>query len=886
MIDKDLYDQATPLIQHYFDIKKEHPTGLLLFQVGDFYELFFEDAQTASTFLGITLTKRGTLAGQPIPLCGVPVHTVDHYIAKLVRGGFNVVICDQLEPAQAGTLVKRGVTKVLTPGTLTDSQLLDDKSASYLCSFFPMENQWGLLFGELLTAQLFATAIPASYDKQLDAELSRFFPDEVIIPSNIHAKKFVQFFKQRGYITSHGPVSEPDNNNINNINNNNTVYHDAQQWTHNNFRESSLERLSGEHNTALRLALYNFYGYLKNTQESSLSQFSTIQFYEPDDFLMLDPATQRNLDIVTNSHDGTRSHTLCALMDNASTPMGSRTLKKWLMRPLVNQEAIEHRLDLVTILVKQVGPAQQLQHCLKQFGDLERIVGRIALRRAQIQDYHGLRTALALVPTIYNLLDQLGSVYLLQAIKSSLHSAHFSSLYTLLSQALPETLLDQHIIAPGFNSQLDKLRQLIEQGTIFVLKLEQQEQQRTGINSLKIRSNNVHGYYIEITHTHSSLVPDNYTRVQTLVGRERYTCRELKDLEHDLRTATQTITQIEHEIFDQIKREVAVHVNSLRKCAQGLAHIDGLSSLAHVAYTHNFVRPAFSHNHDIIINKGRHPIIERSLQGNFIPNDTYLTDQESLWIITGPNMGGKSTYLRQVALICLMAQCGSFVPAHSASLPILDRIFTRIGAGDNLAQGKSTFLVEMEETAIICTQATRNSLVILDEVGRGTSTFDGLAIAQAVVEFLYTQVQARCLFATHYHELTQLTQRFDGIQSYYAASKQTPRGIAFLYKIIKGVADGSFGLQVAHLASLPPTIINRATEILEILTDQEQSHNLPQKSTNLLDNNRPQESSVIKGLQERLAIQGAIIDQLNSLNMNELSPKQVFDLVWAIKAGL
>jgi DNA mismatch repair protein MutS len=882
--------ESSPLMQQYEAIKAEYSDALLFFQVGDFYELFYDDAKTAATFLGIALTARGKNKGEPIPLCGVPVHTRDHYIAKLVKGGFKVAICDQLEEPKPGSVVKRGVTQLLTPGTLVESTLLNEKSASYLFSFVPLETSWGLVFGELLTAQLFATVLPADSAKQLEAELSRFFPDEILIPQSPAAKQLQQNFKQLGYFTTIMQAPE-DTDSI-------------RALIKRKFHRDTHDKISTDQ--ALKEALYNLFAYLKRTQASSLEQFSSIQFYEPDDFLLLDVATQRNLELVKNNHDGTSAHTLFSVLDMATTSMGSRMLKKWLLRPLIKREMINHRHEVIATFIAHITLMQQIQKGLRGIGDVERIIGRIALNRAHLHDYHALRESLEQLPQLRELLHPHKHALLFASICQYL--GDFTALCDLLERALHTDTPEEQgiakgewIIKDGFDAKLDRMRSLVQNAHKNILDLEAREQASTGINSLKIRYTNVHGYYIEITNTHLDRVPAHYKRQQTLVGRERYITPELQNLQHELITARNEIDAVEKTLFEEVKAQVFEQITPLRKAAHALAHLDVLLSLASIAYERGYVRPTWNDARTITISQGRHPVIEHNLDGRFIPNDTMLTDSESLWIITGPNMGGKSTYLRQVALISIMAQIGSYVPAKAACVPILDRIFTRIGAGDNLAQGKSTFLVEMEETALICQQATEYSLVILDEVGRGTSTFDGLAIAQAVVEYIHTQIKARCLFATHYHELTHLQDYLPGIASYYAASSTSRNGIVLLHQIVKGVADGSFGVEVAKRAELPRAVIQRAEHILQTLKvsednqsaalarsmhgavrDQETDAILGEQLTALRTENK-QLLQAYKEAQRTVTTLEQILDPFRDINYDNLSPKQAFDLLWRLK---
>ncbi len=851
---------ATPLMRQYYAIKEQYPQTLVLFQVGDFYELFFDDAKQASSFLGIALTKRGKINGEPIPLCGVPVHALDHYLAKLIKGGFKIAICDQLEEAKPGKVVDRGVTRVLTPGTLTDSKLLDEKSASYLFSFFPGDNSWGLLFAELLTAQLYATVLPADAHKSLESELIRFFPDEIILPNDKNAKLFEHYFKQLGYCIT----LSNDNDNAK-----------MQEWL-TKFPHDLVYKIND--NESLKYALSHFYMYMSTTQQNAVEQFKTLQWYAPDDFLILDQATQHNLELVRNLSDNTRKNSLFEMVDGALTPAGSRMIKKWIMRPLVKQQAIMQRQEVIHALIADVVVLQNLEQQLQELGDVERVVGRIALRRALLQDFLHIKHVLALLSTVYQILEPLQSIFLIRAVLNNF--ADFNNLYQLLEASLNDDATKDWMIKNNFDQPLDYYRDLATNATQKIVELESKEQSLTGISSLKIRYNNVYGYYIEVTKTHMDAIPDRYVRQQTLVGRERYMTSELQQLQHEITRAQAEVGQLEKIIFDRIKNEVAGYSGQLRKLAHALANLDALVGFARVSYHNNYIQPIIHDAKDIMITAGRHPVVERIAGHGFIPNDTQLDQQHATWIITGPNMGGKSTYLRQVALIQIMTQIGIYVPAQAAQLPIVDRIFTRIGASDNLAQGKSTFLVEMEETASICTQATERSLVILDEVGRGTSTFDGLSIAQAVIEYIHTVIKARCLFATHYHELALLPDRFASMASYYMASKKTERGLQFLYKIKAGVADGSFGLDVAQLAQVPQPVIHRARAILHDL--QQHSHTLQTSLTT----NAPQHSIIdqqLIQLQTQLYETQKKLAALEQIDYDNLSPKAAFDFLWKFR---
>jgi len=858
--------EHTPLMQQYFDIKIDYPDTLLFFQVGDFYELFFDDAKQAAAFLGIALTARGKNKGEPIPLCGVPLHAIDHYLSKLVKGGFKVALCDQLEDPKPGTLVKRGIKQVLTPGTLTDEKLLNERSASYIFSFYPHGDSWGLLFSELLTAQIFMTTISAGSEKVLESELSRFFPDEILLPDGVQTKELQAYFKRLGYFTT--VVHSEDEKSA-----------EHTSWVKQQFSESIQSQLND--NEAMQQALHYFYAYMAKHQRSSLDLFTNISFYKSDDFLILDAATQRNLELIKNAHDGSTKNTLLSVLDTAKTAMGSRMIKKWILRPLVKKEAIIQRQDVIALCCSEIMLVNTLEQLLAKIGDAERIIGRIALQRASLHDYSALSRILTIIPQLKNSLRPYSNILLVRIIADGL--GEFSALSDLLGRALHDEPTSECIIKQGFDERLDQMRLLVNNSNEKILELELAEQKATGIASLKIRYNAIQGYYIEITNTHLSAVPERYRRLQTLVGRERFITPELQQLQYGIESARKDITTYEAQLFDAIKKQITQHISALRKSAYSVAHLDALLALSVLAYENGYVRPVLNENRDIIIIKGRHPVVEQSLSSTFIPNDTNLTDEQSLWIITGPNMGGKSTYLRQVALISVMTHIGSFVPAQSAHIALLDRVFTRLGASDNVAEGKSTFLVEMEETAMICTHATEKSLVILDEVGRGTSTFDGLAIAQAVVEYIFSTIQARCLFATHYHELTYLQSTHPGIVAYSAASKKTVSGIVFLYTMVRGVADGSFGIEVAKLAQLPTRVIERSCVLVEefaqgsdrILLATSENHD---QQVLLQENRRLQAEN--KQLAQKSEKAQRMVSMLQQVDFDTLSPKKAFDLLW------
>ena len=774
---------VTPLIRHYLSVKEQYPDSLVLYQVGDFYELFFDDAKTASHVLAIALTARGSAYDKPIPLCGVPVHTLDHHLAKLVTAGFRVVIVEQLTAPQPGKLVERGVTRVLTPGTLVDSVFLTSNRASYCVALCAMEQSVAIVLIELLTGEVGLLLCDRRDDRLIEAELARYAPDEIIIPQEMRDPLYERVERQ-GYIVTRVLDDMHDTG--------------FTQWT-SSWSDTITALL--ERSIALRSAVRCLYRYLAHHQPEAITACTKATILAPESFLIMDRATQENLEIAE-----------CArLLDETKTAMGARLLRKWCATPLRDSALIEKRHAAVERGIVMPMLRDELAIMLRRLGDLERVVGRIALRRAQPDDYRIVHTALEVLPALDQTIRELFGESALNR-----ESAALVSLRELLAQALSPEVGTSALIASGHDAELDRLRRLVETGVDEILALEQQEQRITTIPSLKIRYHQTYGYAIEVPKSQAILVPDRYHKLQELANRWRFTTDELRALEYDMDRTKTAADAREKDLFESLALAVYQQRGLLRECAARCAEYDVLQSLAQVAHTQGYVKPLFHASRDIVIQEGRHPLVAAQTRHAFVPNDTQLTDEQSLLIITGPNMGGKSTYLKQVALIIIMAQMGSFVPARSAQLPIVDRIFTRIGASDRLSEGKSTFFVEMEETALICKHATENSLVILDEVGRGTSTYDGLAIAQAVVEYIHDSVRARCLFATHYHELADRVISGRGIAPYHAASRETAEGIVLLHTIVPGIARGSYGIEVARTANLPTQIIARAQEVLSM----------------------------------------------------------------------
>ena len=860
---------STPLMRQYSAIKERHPNALLLFRLGDFYELFFEDALVASKELQITLTSRNKEKGVAVPMCGVPYHAAEGYISKLIRRGYRVAICDQVEdPRQAKKLVKREVTRVVTPGTATDAQILEPRDHNYLAAVIEADGTIGLAFADLSTGDFRVTEIAGEGRRErLLEELDRMRPRELLVPSSTRPLHLA-------------PEAQPRI----------TETH-LEEWV---FGEEYGERLLKEHFGVVSLAGYGLEGrpratgaagaifhYVRETQRGSLSHFDAIRFYEENDSLVLDSATLRNLELIEPLAGGLRDATLLAVLDQCVTTLGARKLKTWLLRPSTERPEIEARLDAVEELANSTIAREELRRVLNGIQDLERILSRVILESANARDLLALKASLEQLPLVHTYLGSLHAARL-RELHGSLDK--LEDVHSLLERSVhpepPVLLTEGNLIRAGYNAELDSLREISRNSKQLIAAIETRERERTGINSLKVRFNNVFGYYIEVTKPNLHLVPSDYERKQTLVNAERYMTPELKELEAKILDAEERSQSLERQLFGEIRRSVAAEARRIRQTAGTLAELDVLACFAHLAAERNYHRPEFSDNGELAIFQGRHPVIEhlaaREEAGNFIPNDLYLNPtSDVLLIVTGPNMGGKSTYLRQTALVALMAQMGSFVAADRAKLPIFDRIFTRIGASDNLARGRSTFMVEMMETSTILNTATPRSLVLLDEIGRGTATFDGLAIAWAVVEHLLTHTGARTLFATHYHELTELEELFPGVRNYHVSVKESGSNIIFLRKVEPGSADKSYGIEVARLAGLPASVVERAREVLK--RHEQSEHTV---SGSLAEKKREP-----KDLQLTIftPLNAEVVQAIENVDLDNLKPLEALNLLAELK---
>lgn len=809
-----IFSMPTPLMKQYYKIKQKYPDSILLFRIGDFYETFEDDAITTSKVLGITLTKRAHGAAGDVPLAGFPHHALDAYLPKLIRAGYRVAICEQLEdPKFAKGIVKRDVIEVVTPGVAFSDKLLDHKTNNYLCGIYIKDDLAGVSFSDITTGEFYTTEI---HFQKLKEVLESISPAEILVSKRELPK--IQPILDK--IPFKFTVTKVDDWAFS--------YEYCFEILTMHFKTTSLKGFGIDNSqTCGIIAAGVVLHYLQETQKANLSHIKKISVYNPTDYMILDPATKRNLEILASMSDGSRAGTLISILDKTKTSMGGRLLKKWVSLPLLKLEQIQNRLDAVDELFQNEKLRNDIAEELKQIGDLERIISKICTGRANPRDVINLKLSLKRIPYIKETLRNV-KANALQRIRDNLQSLTYvvDKIETMLVDDPPLNISDGGVIKPGFNPELDELRNLSSSGKDYLAKLQTKERERTQIPSLKISYNKVFGYYIEISNAHKNKVPSDYIRKQTLVNSERYITPELKAYEDKILNAEERIYQLETEFFNELRIMISEEAEKIQKNAQLIAALDCYLSFAEVAIENNYVKPMVNEDDAIIIKNGRHPVVEKILPygEKFTPNDTFLDNSsQQIMIITGPNMAGKSVYLRQVGLIVLLAQIGSFVPAESATIGIVDKIFTRVGASDNLAGGESTFLVEMHETANIVNNATPKSLILLDEVGRGTSTFDGLSIAWALTEYLHENLNvcAKTLFATHYHELNELSNIYPRIVNYKVDVREVGGKVIFLHKLIPGFADHSYGIQVAEMAGLPVSITKRAKQILKNLESKE-----------------------------------------------------------------
>jgi DNA mismatch repair protein MutS len=854
----------TPLMQQYMDIKNENPQAILLFRCGDFYETFFDDAALVARELQITLTARGKAGNNPVPMAGVPHHSVDGYIAKLVQKGHTVAICEQLEdPKEAKGLVKRDVVRIITPGTISDPTMLDENTNNYLSAYGVDNDRFCLASVDLSTGEMMITSGDAVEMERLPEELTRLMPREIICltdnsglapqnPPYRHLKAEIHYRK----------ISDKQ----------------AVEMLHSLYPKEHKASFLGLSSISLR-TLGILADHLLDTQRCTLSHLNLPKEYRLGDGMTLDEATLGNLELLPTAGSRNIGGTLFDVLNRTRTSMGARMLKSWLLKPLIDVKAINERLDMVEGFVQDAMLLAEIRELLRGITDLERLLSRISLGSRNPRDLQALSLGLSRIPDLKRILGEGGLTSLASGFVEVVELTDYLS--TMLLEELPANLVDGGYINHGVNAELDELRGLLRDGSLWLKNFEEAQREATGIRTLKVGRNNVFGYYIEISKGQSGQAPEHYVRKQTLTNGERYITAELKDYENKIFTASDKSTAIERELYEALVARVLEFGQQIKKNALAIARADVLASMAQLAQDNGFTRPVVQEGVELEIVGGRHPVVERFIDsGQFTPNDTSLDESQKQALITGPNMSGKSTYLRQVALIVLMAQAGSYVPAQTAKIGVVDRIFTRVGASDNLIRGQSTFMVEMMEAAGILRHATDRSLLILDEIGRGTSTFDGLSLAWAILEHINLNIKARTLFATHYHELTELETIHEGIFNLNVAvgTDTTTGNMVFMHKIEKGSASKSYGIEVAKLAGLPTPVVERAQEILFELekTESEEIERVTRVSAKGKREPRPVQLTLFNPGNELIAA-------VSHINVNNITPLEALNILQRLK---
>ncbi len=861
----------TPMMEQYFKIKDKYKDHLLFYRLGDFYEMFFDDAILASRELELTLTGRDCGETERAPMCGVPFHSAESYIGKLIEKGYKVAICEQTEdPAHAKGLVKREVIRVVTPGTLIETDLLDAGQNNYVCSIYVDNSSFGVCFADVSTAQVYATSFTVSAgETKLINELGVYAPREIIINVDISKLSGVHEF-----LSHHKEIMVADN----------------QPWRYELVTSTDVvKKQFSDYITddllkdrELICALGALVGYIAEVQKSDISHIKDLTVYNNSQYLDLDINTRRNLELVETMRTKEKKGSLLWVLDKTKTSPGARMLRKWIEHPLLNLSQIQRRQGAVAELFADFMLREELSALLANVLDLERLITKIVFGSANARDLKAVATTISILPELKQQIGKCKSPELYE-IHKSLDTLEdiFKSISQTICDDPPFSVRDGGMIRDGFNADVDKLRSIRDDGSEWIKKIAEDEREKTGIKTLKINYNRVFGYYIEVTKSLVSYVPDRYIRKQTLANCERYFTNELKEMESTILGAADKLSALEYELFQTLRATVAQNSQRIQKSAALIAKIDVYVSLASVAAKNKYVMPDINIGDEIIIKDGRHPVVEQFVKDTyFVPNDTNLnTTNSRVMLITGPNMAGKSTYMRQVALISVMAQIGSFVPAYEASICIVDKLFTRVGASDDLASGQSTFMLEMNEVAYILKNATKKSLIIYDEVGRGTSTFDGMSIAKAIVEYTNSKkIGAKTLFATHYHELTTLEQQFEGIVNYNIAAKKRGDNITFLRKIIRGSTDDSYGIEVAKLAGVPNDVIRRAREVLAEIEATSRAIKTAD------DVKQKPQNDVIISMDDMIKEQ--VIEELKAVDINTLSPYEAMSFLFNIQKRL
>ncbi|OZM58654.1 DNA mismatch repair protein MutS [Lottiidibacillus patelloidae] len=856
--------EYTPMIKQYLAIKAQYKDAFLFFRLGDFYEMFFEDAVTASQELEITLTSRD---GGQIPMCGVPHHSAEGYINRLIEKGYKVALCEQVEdPKHAKGVVKREVVQLITPGTVMNGSIVSEKENNYLAAITCFsDGTFGLALCDLTTGENKVTLLQEGKD-ELIHELFSSGAKEVVVASNVD-ESLLQAIQERLEVT----VSREDESFI------------PDEFT------TLVENIE---QPKLIESFARLLQYMIRTQKRSLDHLQPVFYFEVNEFMKIDMHSKRNLELVESNRNKSRKGSLLWLLDKTVTAMGGRMLKQWIERPLITKEKIETRQQMVETFVQQFFERENLREQLKGVYDLERLAGRVAFGNVNARDLIQLKKSLQQVPEIISTLQQLDNPYSSElAEKMDPCERLTAMLEKSIQPSPPLSIKDGDIINDGYNEQLDRYRDATRNGKAWIAQLQQQEREETGIKSLKIGYNKVFGYYIEVTKANLHLLPEGkYERKQTLTNAERYITPELKEKESLILDAEEKIVQLEYELFIALREEVKTYIPVMQKLARQISEIDCLQSFATISENYHYVKPTFSENRNVLIKEGRHPVVEKMMNSQeYVANDVELNASRETLLITGPNMSGKSTYMRQVALTAIMAQIGCFIPADSAELPIFDKVFTRIGAADDLAAGQSTFMVEMLETKLALAKATQNSLILLDEIGRGTSTYDGMALAQAIIEYISEEIKAKTMFSTHYHELTDLEDELEALHNVHVSAIEENGKVVFLHKVRDGRADESYGIHVAQLAELPDKLIVRAREILAKL-ESGQSKNKPTTSK---VNQKTEEEQLSLFVAENNNVtppigskEQKVLKQLQEMNMLEMTPLEAMNKLYDLQKKL
>ena len=875
--------ELTPMMQQYLETKKDYQDCILLYRLGDFYEMFYEDALTASKELEITLTGKNCGQEERAPMCGVPYHAVENYLNKLVSKGYKVAICEQVEdPKQSKGIVKREVIRIVTPGTNLNLQALDESKNNYIFCIVYSPGKTGISMADVTTGDYYLTEVDDT--RKLQDEIQKYAPSEIVCNEQFLVSGYdIEDLKNRLGITVYSLASH---------------YFDEEGSRKNlmkHFRVNSLSGLGIEDFPSGMIAAGALLKYLYETQKTSLAHFTHLYPYLISKYMLLDSATRRNLELTETLREKQKKGSLLGVLDRTKTAMGGRLLRKYIEQPLIDKEQMNLRLDAVEMLCRRNVDRDELREYLNAIYDLERLLGKISYKTANPRDLIAFRNSLVMLPSIKTLLADMDAGLL---VKTRENLDTLEDIYHLIDDSIieepPISIRDGGMIREGFSENIDSLRNAKTDGKKWLAALEEEDRERTGIKNLRIKYNKVFGYYFEVTNSYKDLVPADYVRKQTLANAERYTTPRLKELEDTILNAEDKLSSLEYELFCQIRDAIAEEVERIQRTARAIAKLDVMASLSYVAERNQYVRPSLNEKGIIDIKDGRHPVVEQ-MTGNdmFIANDTYLDNQKHcIAVITGPNMAGKSTYMRQTALIVLMAQIGSFVPAKKASIGIVDRIFTRVGASDDLSSGQSTFMVEMNEVANILRNATADSLLVLDEIGRGTSTFDGLSIAWAVIEHISNRkiLGAKTLFATHYHELTELEGKMDNVNNYCIAVKEKGDDIVFLRKIVKGGADKSYGIQVAKLAGVPDMVIDRAKEIVQQLSDNDITEKVQKIEVNIKHEKRKPVKYDEVDLEQMSLFDTVrdedVIRELQEIDVGNLTPIDALNVLYRLQTKL